>query len=527
MTRLPDIIRLTAERHPNALALAPAPSPTGAWSYGQLWALVQGGAAVLRAASLTPGDRVLLFLEPRAAWPVAFFSILEAGLVAVPLPAETPLAAAAGVAARAKAPVAIVGIRTRGLAASNSLRCLPVEQLIQLGEAPKVAPVGPLPELAALAFTSGSTTQPRAVELTHANLLANLQAALRLRQAAPGDSFLSMLPPAHLFELLGGLLGPLACGARIVYAPSLLPNRILAALRDERITHALSVPALLQVLYEEVVSELVDAGVLDPAQRDQTLAETARRLRDEMDEQARERLSTSVRERIGNFLRMLLVGGAALDPAWVEITAAVGLHLEVGYGLTEASPIVSAGLASECPPGSSGRPLPGVEVRIGDDREILVRGPNVMRGYYRDAESTAAVLKDGWLHTGDHGRLDADGFLFVTGRIKEALVTAAGETLYPEDVEPYYASPLFAEHCVTGLPGPQGNDVPTLFVVPAAPDTGDKELRRAFDDLRAAAPARFRVAGMVRVAGPLPRTALGKVRRRFLAQQIQTRGNLP
>ncbi|HMF11103.1 MAG TPA: class I adenylate-forming enzyme family protein, partial [Gemmataceae bacterium] len=206
---------------------------------------------------------------------------------------------------------------------------------------------------------------------------------------------------------------------------------------------------------------------------------------------------------------------------------AVGLQLEVGYGLTEASPIVSAGLASECPPGSSGRPLPGVEVRIGDDREILIRGSNVMRGYYRDADSTAAALKDGWLHTGDHGRLDADGFLFVTGRLKEALVTAAGETLYPEDVEPYYASPLFAEHCVTGLPGPHGNDVPTLFVVPAAPDAGEKELRRALDDLRAAAPPRFRVAGMVRVDGPLPRTALGKVRRRFLAQQIQTRGNLP
>ena len=191
-----------------------------------------------------------------------------------------------------------------------------------------------------------------------------------------------------------------------------------------------------------------------------------------------------------------------------------------------ASPIVSAGLASECPPGSAGRALPGVEVRIGNDREILLRGPNVMHGYYRDAGSTAAMLEGGWLHTGDHGRLDADGFLFVTGRIKEALVTAAGETLYPEEVEPYYASPLCAEHCVAGLPGPHGNDVPTLFVVPAAPDVDEQDLRRAFDDLRAGAPPRFRVAAMVRLAGSLPRTALGKVRRRFLVQQIQTRGDL-
>ena len=518
MTRLPDIIRQTAARHPNAVALAPAPGPSGVYTYAQALALVQRGAASLRATNLAPGDPVLLFLESSASWPIAFFSILEAGLVAVPLPAETPLATAAGVAAHARARVAVVGNRTRGLAGGSSLRCLSVEQLIEGGDAPASSP-SELPEVALLAFTSGSTTQPRAVELTHANLLANLQAALQVRQAAPGDSFLSMLPPAHLFELMAGLLGPLACGARVVYAPSLLPNRILAALRDERITRALSVPALLQILYEEVVSELVDAGILDPVQRDQSLAETSRRLRDEMDEPDRERLRASVRERIGSSLHLLHVGGAALDPAWAEITTAVGLRLEVGYGLTEASPIVSAALATQCPPGSAGRPLPGVEVRIADDHEILVRGPSVMRGYFRDAESTAAALKDGWLHTGDHGYLDADGFLFVTGRIKEALVTAAGDTLYPEEVEPYYASPLFAEQCVAGLPGPQGNDVPTLFVVPVSPDVGEPDLRRAFESLRAAAPPRFRVAGMVRLAGPLPRTALGKVRRRMLSQQ--------
>jgi long-chain acyl-CoA synthetase len=518
MTRLPDIIRQTAARHPNAVALAPAPGPTGNYSYAQLSALVQRGAVVLRATNLAPGAPVLLFLESGASWPVAFFSILEAGLVAVPLPAETPLATAAGVAAHAGAQVAVVGNRTRGLVAGNSLRCLPVEQLMEPNPTPTTAHSGPFPELAVLAFTSGSTTHPRAVELTHANLLANLQAALLLRRAAPGDSFLSMLPPAHLFELMGGLFGPLACGARVVYAPSLLPNRILAALREERITHALSVPALLQILYQEVVSELVDAGILDPAQRDQSIAETSRRLRDEMDEPDRERLRASARERIGSSLRMLLVGGAALDPAWAEITAAVGLQLEVGYGLTEASPIVSAGLASECPPGSAGRPLPGIEVRIADDHEILVRGPNTMRGYFRDADGTAAVLRDGWLHSGDHGYLDADGFLFVSGRIKEAMVTAAGETLYPEEVEAYYASPLFAEQCVAGLPGPNGNDVPTLFVVPIAPEV---DLRHAFEKLRAAAPPRFRVAGMVRLAGPLPRTALGKVRRRVVALQVQ------
>jgi acyl-CoA synthetase (AMP-forming)/AMP-acid ligase II len=112
----------------------------------------------------------------------------------------------------------------------------------------------------------------------------------------------------------------------------------------------------------------------------------------------------------------------------------------------------------------------------------------------------------------------------VTGRLKEAIVTDAGETLYPEEVEPYYDSPLFAERCVAGVPGPLGNDLPVLFVVPATPDVEVAELRRAFEELRAAAPARLRVPHLVRLAGPLPRTALGKVRRRSLGQEWQERG---
>jgi long-chain acyl-CoA synthetase len=484
---------------------------------------MEHGAARLRALDLAAGDRALLYMEACAAWPAAFFSILEAGLVVVPIPADTPVATAAHVAAFADARLAIVGKRTGALLASSGVRVLPVDQLFEAETNRHTADADALPELALLAFTSGCTSQPRAVELTHANLLANLHALLRVRRAAPGDAFLSMLPPAHLFELMVGMLGPLACGARIVYASSLLPHRLLAALRDERITHALSVPALLDVLYQELIADLVEAGVLDRTRRDQTLAETARTLRQDTDAAELDRLRTSIHERIGTSLHTLVVGGAALDPAWAEITAALGLRLEVGYGLTEAAPIVSVGLASESPAGSAGRPLPGIEVQVSPEREILVRGANVMRGYLGDAHATALALADGWLHTGDHGYVDAQGFLFVTGRLKEVLVTAAGQTLYPEEVEPHYDSPLFAERCVAGMPGPHGNDVPVLFVVPASPELGEQELRRAFEDLRAAAPPRLRVADMVRLTAPLPRTALGKVRRRSLAQNLQNR----
>jgi long-chain acyl-CoA synthetase len=528
MKHLPELVQRSAERFPNAVALAPAPETGNGWSYERFRALVERGAALLESTGPAPGDRVLLYIESCAAWPVALFAILEAGLVAVPLAADVPLATAAGVAAHAGARLAVLGKRTRGLAEIlPGALCLPVEQLLHSEVTGRRPARRPLPELALLAFTSGSTREPRAVELTHGNLLANLESMLQVRRAAPGDSFLSMLPPAHLFELMTGLLGPLACGARIVFSTSLLPHRVLAALREERITHALSVPALLDVLYEEVVNQLVEAGAAQSSARGQSLAETARRLQTELDTAGRQRLRASVRERIGESFHTLVVGGAALDPAWAIVTAAVGVRLEVGYGLTEASPIVCVGPASECSAGSVGRPLPGVEVKVDESGEILVRGPNVMRGYFRDPAATAAVLHDGWLRTGDHGRFDANGFLFITGRLKEALKTAAGETVYPEEAEPYYGSPCFAEWCVAALPGPQGNDLPTLFVVPASPALGEPELRHVFEELRAAVPPRFRMAQMISLPGPFPRTPTGKVRRRTVAQLWQSRGANP
>ena len=143
-----------------------------------------------------------------------------------------------------------------------------------------------------------------------------------------------------------------------------------------------------------------------------------------------------------------------------------------------------------------------------------------MQGYLKDPEGSAAATEEGWLRTGDAGRLDADGYLFVTGRLKEAIVTASGETVYPDEIEPCYDSPLFAEHCVVPARGTDGNDLPTLVVCPADAATSDADLERAFAMLRAAAPPRLRAASIVRSAARLPRTALGKIRRRQLAEHL-------
>jgi long-chain acyl-CoA synthetase len=475
-------------------------------------------------------------------WVAGFFAILEAGLVAVPLTRVSP-ETVSFIAHHAGAHAGILRSEVDGVdvitpddlfgpgsvggsaalpgpdaASGPGGSGAPAHELAaNAASEPTAAPIVPPAEPAVLAFTSGSTSRPRAVELTHANLLADIDALLRARPLTRSDVFLSVLPPAHLFELTAGLLTPLAAGARVVFAGAPLPNRIIEALRERGITHGLCVPALLDVIHDEVLGELVEGGWIEADRRGQSRAITARRLAG-ADADGLRRLTAGVRERLGTTLNTLIVGGSATDPVWAEILGPFGILIEVGYGLTEAGPVVSLAWAGDCPRGSVGRPLPGVEVRIGEGDEILVRGPNVMRGYFRDPEATAAALRGGWLRTGDMGYLDGDGHLFFTGRLKEAMVTGTGETLYPDEVEPYYASELFAEHCVVGCRDADGNDRPTLFVVPARADLEEGALAEEHGALRAAAPPRLRVEHLVRLDGPLPRTPTGKVRRRALRE---------
>lgn len=519
-TSLPDLVRRGAAKFGATRALETTGPGAETLTYNELDETMRRGAARLRADGLQNGDRVLLALEPRPAWASAFFAILDAGLIAVPVPPDMPEAGVSAVARAAGIRASVTSTRTGHLTEhlDDTLR-LDIDDLSAAAVEARPATPGPPAELALLAFTSGSTQRPRAVELTHRSVVANLTALLSVRDGSPGDAMLAMLPLAHMFGLVVGLLAPLACGARVVFASSVLPNRLSAALAEQRITHALAVPALLAALYGDILDQLISIGAVDGEERHRSPREIVQQL-SLMDTESRDELRSAIRGRIGDSFHTMVVGGAAADPALTMLLGAAGVRLEIGYGLTEASPVVSLGLAGQCPPGSVGRPLPGVTVRIDERGEILVRGPNVMRGYLGDAAATAAALSDGWLHTGDRGALDDDGFLFITGRIKEAMVTAAGGTIYPEEIEPCYASLLFAEWCVAGLSGPDGNDLPTLFVVPASEDTADAEIEETCATLRADAPARLRVHRVVIARQGLPRTATGKIRRRLLAERF-------
>lgn len=515
---LSDLVTAGAARYRGRPALA---QPSGSTlSFLALEVEMNAGAANLLSVAKR-GDFALLYMPAQPVWLAALFAIWRAGMVAVPVPTEAPVDSVIKLATRLRPSVIV----TDEPAAARLSPRTPARVInaAQLGRAPsqgyaELAQSSDPDDLALLSLTSGSTGQPKLVALTHAALLANIQSLLRIRHGGAEDAFLSMLPPTHLFELVTGQLCPLAYGVRVVYMGALLPNRVIDALRQERITRAVAVPALLELLYKEVVDVLTASKVINPSERSLAIAETARRL-SQLNDTQRAWLLMNLHQRIPEHFHHLIVGGAAIDPAWPFVCRGIGITLDVGYGLTEAGPVVAVGNMEQCPPTSVGRPLPGVEVRVDERGEILVRSPSLMCGYYGDEAATVETLIEGWLHTGDKGHLDEQGFLYVTGRLKEAIVTSSGATVCPEEFETHYQDPVFAELCVIPAPGPHGNDIPELIVVPAAKASAD-DIESAFRRLRAAAPSRCRVERIQTLDYPLPRTPTGKIRRRELAAHL-------
>jgi len=455
MLTLTDLLHEAAERFRTQRAV-------GELTYGELEARICLRAYELRHEYPT-GSPVVLNAPAGVEWVVEFFAILESGLVPVPLLPNMD---------------------------RERVERLVADRAIHAGTA-------------VLVCTSASERKPIIVRLTHANLLADLRSLRAARRVAPGDTVLSVLPPAHLFELMVGLLGPLSCGARIVHEALPLPRRVLARIRADSVRHVLLVPALFEMIARALVRE-------DPA----SAPELAAKLRRHPDHCA---LRRETRAQLGDQFDSFIVGGAAIHPAWKQIAELLGFRLEVGYGLTEAGPVVSMGDVAQLPDGSCGRVLPGIEVATDACGEILVRGPNVMAEYFGDARATAAAFRDGWLRTGDHGRLDSDGHLFIDGRIKDAIVPSTGETFWPPEIEEHYASKLFTEFCVAPRSVRDGNDEAVLFVVPRGADQA--ELEQEFRRLRRAAPERARVKYMRVVEGPFPRSLDGEVRRRELARE--------
>ena len=356
-------------------------------------------------------------------------------------------------------------------------------------------------QLATICYTSGTSGRPKGVMLSHRNITANVTACASLGIARPDDVFLSFLPLSHMFERTGGYYLPLSIGAKVVYARSVthLPDDLL----EQKPTALFAVPRIFEKFAARIEKELAK----DDKKRkifERVVAAgwakhqgTAGIVDHFMLGLLRKRAAAAVLDRLGGRLRLAVVGGAALDARIARTFIGLGLPLMHGYGMTEASPVISVNPleAALNDPASVGPALPDIEVRLSEAGELLVRGPSVMQGYLDDPAATARVLHDGWLHTGDLCELRAEpqgNRIFIRGRLKDVLVLSNGEKLPPQDVElAILADDVFEQGMLVG----EGKPFLTLLAV--SQETDERALMKRANERLKAFPRYVRIRRVV------------------------------
>ena len=446
----------------------------------------------LEALGVSRGDRVVIMSESRPEWLISDLAALTLGAVTVPVYSTLTSAQAKYIVDDSGARVAFVSTAEQLEKLQRVRHELPLLQAIVTFEPPASASPTVLTldavaergharlmgewgvgrafrdrtrdirpsDLATIIYTSGTTGTPKGVMLSHANLLSNVIAGHTVVAVNEEDVSLSFLPLSHSFERTVSYVY-LAFGVTIVFAES-----IETVGRDLPIVRPTVMTAVPRV-YEKFQARILEKGHTLPQPRRTLFHWGVKVARARGRAGAPERpvggvlalesaiadrlVFAKIRQSVGGRLRGLVSGSAPLPVDVAQFFAGIGLPITEGYGLTETSPIVTANPLGRPRIGTVGPPIPGVEVRIAEDGEVLVRGPNVMMGYHNKPDDTAAVLKDGWFHTGDVGTLDADGYLTITDRKKDLLVTSGGKKIAPQPIEAVLKrSPLIAEAVVLG-----------------------------------------------------------------------------
>ncbi|MBO9676905.1 MAG: long-chain fatty acid--CoA ligase [Acidovorax sp.] len=492
---LPQLLALRAGQTPEREAYRQFDPATSQWTH-LTWAQTQEHVGrwsrAIAASGLPQGARVAILLPNGFDAMRIDQAVLAMGCVPVPLHAIDNPGSIAYILADAEVSLLVVAepaqwdrIRAVGTPLPHLLGVVVTAPEAPLATAAQGVPVAaladwlahaapdtPLPppptagDLAAIVYTSGTTGKPKGVMLTHGNVMADVRAVLERIQPTVDDVFLSFLPLSHTFERTGGYYLPMASGSCVAYARSVA--QLADDLKTVRPTVLVSVPRI----YERVHAKLIEK--LSPSPLKMRLFEAAqavgwRRFRAQQGLSAppddgaggwmralpwpllRALVAQPLLAQFGGRVRVAVSGGAPLSPAIAQCFLGLGLPLVQGYGMTETTPVVSVNTLDDNDPATVGRALPGVEVRIGENRELQVRGPIVMKGYWKRPEDTArTIAQDGWLGTGDQAEI-VDGRIRILGRIKEIIVTSTGEKVPPGDLElAITADPLFEQAFVVG-----------------------------------------------------------------------------
>jgi long-chain acyl-CoA synthetase len=416
---------------------------TWTWTYGDLAAASRGFAQRLRHENIAAGQAIAVWSENRPEWIAALWGALLEGVVVVPIDYRTSPDFLLRVAGIVDAKAILVGDTVDATALGTTRPIWRLAEIFRLkAEATSIhadagspadsrgfglqAEVSPT-TTAEIIFTSGATAEPKGVVLTHKNILANIvpierEMAKYKKYARPFRPirFLNLLPLSHMFgQAMATFVPPLLPGL-VVFTRSYSPDDIVRQIRERRISVLVCVPKILEVLRDYIVRMAPEAAEAPPAGM-----HWARRWWH----------YRRIHKLFGFKFWAMVVGAAPLDPEVEAFWGRLGFLVVQGYGLTETAPIVTLNHPLHAKRGAVGKPIAGVEIRIADDGEILVRGDNVTTGYYNAPEATREAFQDGWFHTGDIGELDGEGRLLIKGRKKEMIVTPEGLNVFPEDVE--------------------------------------------------------------------------------------------
>lgn len=473
-----------ATRSPNGLAYKEFDAKAQAWrdySWREMADLVARMRAGFKREGLQPGDRIAIMLKNSVAWVLADQGAYAHGLVPVPLFVDDRPDNVAFILNDAEVKWIVID------GEEHWKRLKTVQD--QLGQLKRIVTLRPvmdeseprlanfdawLPasadthekpptrgsDLATIVYTSGTTGRPKGVMLTHRNMLSNAQSGLKVYQVYPEDSFLSFLPLSHMFERTCGYYLNVISGASVAFARSV--PQLAEDLRTVRPTILMSVPRIFERFLAVINDQLKKASPLKRRLFELSVEIGWARFQYQQGRGPWEAsfllwpllkplVADKILARLGGRLRLAISGGAALSPAVSRVFVGLGLPICQGYGLTEASPLLAVNLLDRNLPSSVGPAVPDVETRLGENNVLMVRGPNVMQGYWKNPEATRAILsEDGWLNTGDQVKIE-NGFITITGRIKEIIVLGNGEKVPPVDMElAIQMDPLFEQVLIFG-----------------------------------------------------------------------------
>jgi long-chain acyl-CoA synthetase len=491
------------------------------WSYSQIAQTARRFARELEARRLAKGDRVLLWAKNSPEWVSAFFGCLLRGVIAVPLDLQSELGFVKRIQEQVEAKLALCDVATSAFV----LQTLPVIKLDELNSQIAHHSSEPYPitdngydDTIEIVFTSGTTAEPKGVLITHRNLMANLtplereiKRYLKWERLVHPVRFLNLLPLSHVFGQFMGVFVPQLLGGEVFFQESLSPSQILETVKRERISVVITVPRILDGLREKIESDYEASGKLDKLRS--AIAFSAGR-------HFSQRWWTfrAIHNMFGWRFWAFVSGGATLNPDTEEFWQRLGFAVIQGYGMTETASLISVNHPFKKGRGSIGKVLPGQEVKLAEDGEILVRGKNVSPGYWKRGEQAKAT-DDSWFRTGDVGEIDEAGSLYFKGRKREVIVTSAGVNIYPDDIELVLVrQPEVKAGVVIEIEGPHGPEPLTVLILRDLHANAEATVNRVNELL---APHQQIRRWFVWPGEDFPRTATQKVRKQVVGEVVR------